>query len=142
MVAMRLIVVAALAGVAAWLYRSERARERLRQYVSPLQPGVRQAMTEIEQVAQQAAIAKPAERKRVASLQVQELADGSWVGNASWGGRTFQQGWTEAETVVRRLAAHLAAFPESNRAERVQVLRVPRGGEREEREQDLADLLG
>ena len=86
---MKLIIVAALAGLAVWLYRSQRARERLQQLVTPLQPGVRRAMTEIEQTAQQADIANLAEPKRVASLQVQELPDGSWVGNASWGGRTF-----------------------------------------------------
>jgi hypothetical protein len=73
---------------------------------------------------------------------VQELPDGSWVGDATWGGRTFQEGGTEAETVVRRLAAHLSALPETDRPDRAKLTRVSRAGDRQEGEHDLAGLLG
>ena len=139
---MRFIVIAALAALAAWVYRSERAREWLRHNLAPLQPGLRRAMTEMESAAEQAGRTQPPERKRVATLQVQELPDGTWLGDANGGGRTFHEGATEVEPLVRRLAAHLAALPEADRSDRVKLIRVSRAGEREEREQDLAGLLG
>ena len=139
---MRLIVAAAAAGMAAWLYRSERGRELARRSLARLQPGLRRAMTGMHAAAEQASRAVPGTRDRVAALQVQELPDGSWVGDATWGGRTFHEGGTESETVARRLAAHLGALPEADRPQRVTLTRVPRAGEREERDHDLADLLG
>ena len=139
---MRFVLAAAVAGLAAWLYRSERARERARRHLSGLQPGLRRAMTEMQLAAEQASRAVPGATGRAAALQVQELPDGSWVGDAAWRGRTFHQGAAEAELVVRRLAAHLGALPEADRPDRVKLTRVSRAGEREEGEHDLADLLG
>jgi hypothetical protein len=142
---MRLVFVAALAGLAAWLARSPRARELARRSLSrlpsPLGSGLQRAMTQIESAAEQAERAGPGARRRTATIQVQELPDGSWVGDATWGGRTFHEGATAAEPVVRRLAAHLSALPESDRPDRATLTRVPRAGAREEGEHDLAGLL-
>jgi hypothetical protein len=78
---------------------------------------------------------------RTASLYLQELRDGSWIGNASWGGRTLTDGATEPEALLRRLATRLAAAPDAGRPEVVKLTRVPQGGEREERETNLDSLL-
>ena len=77
-----------------------------------------------------------------ATLSIQELPDGSWIGDAAWGGRTLSDAAPESEVLIRRLAAHVAAVPEAGRPDRVRVTRVARGGLREEREEDLATLLG
>jgi hypothetical protein len=76
-----------------------------------------------------------------ASMYLQELPDGSWVGNAAWGGRTLTDGATDPDLLIRRLAAHLAAMPEAGRPATIKLTRVPRDGQREEREVDLAGLL-
>ena len=71
-----------------------------------------------------------------ATLHLQQLQDTSWVGNLAWSGRTLQDGGTEAELVVRRFAARLAALPGGDRPERMKLIRVSQSGEREEREAD------
>ena len=78
---------------------------------------------------------------RTAILHVQELLDGSWVGNAAWGGRTLSDGASDVQVIIRRLAARMAAMPEAGRPDSVRLTRVPRGGEREERDVDLDSLL-
>jgi hypothetical protein len=78
---------------------------------------------------------------RTATLYLQELHDGSWIGNASWGGRTLTDGATEPQPILRRLAARLAAMPEAGRPEIVKLTRVPQAGDREEREMSLESLL-
>lgn len=77
-----------------------------------------------------------------ATLSIQELPDGSWIGDAAWGGRTLSDGAQDPEILIRRLATHVAAMPEAGRPERVKLTRVARGGPREEHEEDLATLLG
>jgi hypothetical protein len=77
----------------------------------------------------------------VATLSVQELPDGSWVGDATWGGRTLSDGAPDPEVLIRRLATSLAAIPEAGRPERIKLTRVPRGGPREEHEEDFTTLL-
>jgi hypothetical protein len=79
---------------------------------------------------------------RTAVLHLQELRDGSWVGNLAWGGRTLTDGGQDPNTLLRRLAAHLLGMPGAGRPDTVKVVRVPRGGQREEQEQDLASLTG
>jgi hypothetical protein len=70
--AMRVVFVAALAGLAAWLSRSQRAREMARRSLSrlpaPLGPGLRRAMTQIESAAEQAERAVAGERRRTATI--------------------------------------------------------------------------
>jgi hypothetical protein len=70
------------------------------------------------------------------------VADGSWVGDAAWGGRTLSDGAPDPEVLIRRLATSLAAIPEADRPERVKLTRVPWQGAREEHEEDFAALLG
>jgi hypothetical protein len=77
-----------------------------------------------------------------ATLSIQELPDGSWVGDASWGGRTLSDGAPDPEVLMRRLATSLAAIPDAGRPERIKLTRVPQSGPREEREEDFATLLG
>ena len=77
-----------------------------------------------------------------AVLQVQELQDGSWVGNATWGGRTLSDGAPEAQLLIRRLATRLATMPEVGQPQLVKLTRIPQGDQREERESDLASLIG
>lgn len=77
-----------------------------------------------------------------ATLSVQELPDGSWIGDAAWGGRTLSDGAPDPQVLIRRLATHVAGMPGAGRPERVTVTRVARGGLREEHEEDLGVLLG
>ena len=77
-----------------------------------------------------------------ATLSIQELPDGLWIGDAAWGGRTVSDAAPDAQVLIRRLAAHVAAVPEASRPDRVKVTRVTRGGLREEREEELGALLG
>ena len=83
-----------------------------------------------------------------ATISVQGLPDGSWIGDATWGGRTLSDAAPDPEIVIRRLATSVTAIfawagvPEAGRPERIKLTRVPRGGPREEREEDLATLLG
>ena len=79
---------------------------------------------------------------QMATLSVQELPDGSWIGDATWGGRTLSDAAPNPDVVIRRLATSLAAMPEADRPERVRMTRVVRGGLREEHEEDLATVLG
>ena len=60
----------------------------------------------------------------------------------AWGGQTLQEGGSESEAVIRRLATHLDAMPGAGRPDTVKLIQVSRAGQREEREQDLAALLG
>jgi hypothetical protein len=78
---------------------------------------------------------------RTAVIYVQELPDGSWIGNASAGRRTLTDGGMEAETVVRHLAGYLADMPDAERPQTVKLTSIPQAGERDERESDLASLL-
>ena len=163
--------------LAAWLYRSVRAREEVRRRLAaapgslrqatnaaastaagqaaraagavaeapvprPLKDAASRAATTVRAAAEKAGGTVPASGARTATLYVQELPDGSWVGNVAWGGRTLDEGAPEAQSVIRRLAAHLAAMPEAGRPDTVKLIRVSRAGEREEREQDLTSLLG
>jgi hypothetical protein len=83
-----------------------------------------------------------------AMIAVQELPNGSWVGDATWGGRTLSDGAPDPEVLIRRLATSLAAImawagvPDAGRPERIKLTRVPQGGPREEREEELTALLG
>jgi len=79
---------------------------------------------------------------QTATLSVQELPDGSWVGDATWGGRTLSDGAPDPEVLIRRLATSLAAIPEAGRPERIKLTRVPQGGPREEHEEDFTTVLG
>ena len=79
---------------------------------------------------------------RSAVVHLQELRDGSWIGNAAWGGRTITDGATDADLVLRRLAARLVAMPEAGRPESVKLIRIPQGGQREEHEHSVDSLLG
>jgi len=79
---------------------------------------------------------------QTATLSVQELPDGSWVGDATWGGRTLSDGAPDPEVLIRRLATSLAAIPEAGRPERIKLTRVPQDGPREEHEEDFTTLLG
>ena len=79
---------------------------------------------------------------RTAVMYVQELPDGSWIGNASAGGRTLTEGGMDAATVVRHLAGYLADMPDAERPQMAKLTTIPRAGERDERESDLAGLLG
>ena len=174
---MRLLLGAAAGVLAAWLYRSERAREAARRRLAtapgslrrateavastaagqaewaagavaeapvprPLKDTVSRAATTVRAAAEKAGGTIAASGARTATLYVQELPDGSWVGNVAWGGRTLSEGAPEADAVVRRLAAHLVAAPEAGRPDTVKLIRASRAGEREEREQDVAGLLG
>jgi hypothetical protein len=65
-----------------------------------------------------------------ALLHVQELQDGSWVGNAAWGGRTLTDGATEAHLVIHRLAARIAAMPEAGPLGNLKLTCVPLGDRR------------
>ena len=100
------------------------------------------AATTVRAAAEKVGNTVPASGTRTATLSVQELPDGSWVGNVAWGGRTLNEGAPEAQLVIRRLAGHLVAMPDAGRPEMVKLIRVSQAGEREEREQDLASLLG
>jgi hypothetical protein len=77
-----------------------------------------------------------------ATLSVQELPDGSWIGDATWGGRTLSDGAPDPEILIRRLATSLAAIPDAGRPERIKLTRVPQGGPREEHEADFTTVLG
>jgi hypothetical protein len=77
-----------------------------------------------------------------ATLSVRELPDGSWIGEATWGGRTLSDAAPDPEALIRRLATSVAAIPEADRPERVKLTRVPWQGAREEHEDELATLLG
>jgi hypothetical protein len=77
-----------------------------------------------------------------ATLSVQELPDGSWVGDATWGGRTLSDGAPDPEILIHQLATSLAAIPEAGRPERITLTRVPQDGPREEHEEDFTTLLG
>ena len=77
-----------------------------------------------------------------ATLSVQQLPDGSWIGDASWGGRTLSDGAPDPEILIRRLATSLAAIPDAGRPERIKLTRVPQDGPREEHEADFTTLLG
>ncbi len=165
----RLILGAAAGALAAWLYRSERAREEVRQRVSQTPESVRRATESVASAAanrveraagavagtplpgplKDAASRTAAAAQRMGAtvgagaptLYVQELPDGSWVGDVAWGGRTLHEGGPEPQAVIRRLAAHLAGMPEAGRPASVKLVRVTQGGEREEREEELARLL-
>jgi len=79
---------------------------------------------------------------RTATLSIQELPDGSWVGDATWGGRTLTDGAPDPEVLMRRLATSLAAIPDTDQPERIKLNRVPHGGPPEEREESFTALLG
>ena len=166
---LRLILGAASGALAAWLYRSERAREDLRQRASQAPESVRRAAqaaasaaaSRVERAAgavaeaplpgplKGAASRAAAAARRVgapvgvgaATLYLQALPDGSWVGDVAWGGWTLREGGPEPEAVTRRLASHLAGVPEAGRPARIKLVRVSRNGEREEREEELVRLL-
>ena len=108
----------------------------------PLKATVSRLTTTVRTAAEKAGGAVAVGSPRTATVQLQELQDGSWVGDAACGGRTLHEGGSEAQAVIRRLAAHLAALPESERPDRVKLIRVANSGAREERMHDLADLLG
>ena len=174
---MRSLLGIAAGFLAAWLYRSERAREEVRRRLTaapgslrqatkatvsatagqaaraagavaeapvprPLRDTASRAATTVRAAAEKVSATVPASGARTATLYVQQLPDGSWVGNVAWGGRTLNEGAAEAQSVIRRLAVHLVAMPEAGRPDTVKLMRVSQAGEREEREQDLASLLG
>src|SRR5215208_6975705 len=132
------------AAVSATAGQAERAAEAVAEapVPGPLQDTVRRAATTIRAAAEKVSNTVPASGARTATLSVQELPDGSWIGNVAWGGRTLTEGAPEAQLVVRRLAGHLVAMPDAGRPNTVKLIRVPQAGEREEREQDLDSLLG
>jgi hypothetical protein len=77
-----------------------------------------------------------------ATLSVQQLPDGSWIGDASWGGRTLSDSGPDPEVLIRRLATSVAAIPDAGQPERIKLTRVPQDGPREEHDQEFAPLLG
>jgi hypothetical protein len=174
---MKVLIGAAVGVLAAWLYRSQRAREEVRRRfatapepvrratqsvasaavtqaermaevveVSTLPPPVKETVSRVRTAVRAAADkgdgATAAGLGGAATVSVQELPDGSWIGNAAWGGRTLTDGATDDALVVRRLAARPAAMPGAGRPATVKLTRVPRAGPREEREVDPASLLG
>jgi hypothetical protein len=174
---LRSVLGVAVGILAAWLYRSERAREEVRRRLptapeslrqatkaaasatadraeraagavgeapvpAPLKDTLSRAATTVRAAAEKVGDTVPASGAPTATLSVQELPDGSWIGNVTWGGRTLNEGAPEAQVVMRRLAAHLVAMPEAGRPDTVKLIRVSQAGEREEREQELASLLG
>ena len=174
---MKMLLVAAAGSLAAWLYRSARAREEVRRWLStapaPLRRTMQSAASATASGAERVAdaveaapvpasvkgpVSRAAETARTATeklggamtggpagaavLHVQELRDGSWIGNAAWGGRTLTDGGADDQLVIRRLATRLAAMTETGQPQAVKLTRVPQGGQREERETDLASLLG
>ncbi len=78
---------------------------------------------------------------RTAVVHLQELRDGSWIGNAAWGGRTLTDGAQDAQLVLRRLVSRLAAMPEAGQPDTVKLIRVSQSGPREEGEHELGSLL-
>jgi hypothetical protein len=160
------VLVAAAAGVlAAWVYRSERAREEARRRLAtasgplrqatqavasaaagraeraagavdasplprPVKETARRATTAVRAAGEKLGGAMPAGPARAAVLYAQELRDGSWIGNVAWGGRTLTDGAADAQLVIRRLAARLAAMPGAGRPTSVKLTRVSRGGQR------------
>ena len=78
---------------------------------------------------------------QTATISVQEVSDGSWIGDAAWGGRTRTDGAPDPEVLIRRLATSLAAIPDTDRPKRIKLTLVPQGGLREEREEDFTTLL-
>jgi hypothetical protein len=173
---MKMLIAAAMGVLAAWLYRSERAREEVRRRFSTTPESVRRATSSVASTAAQQAgraaeviegsplpdsvkdtvsratttVQAAAEKvsgaaagvpSGIATLSVQEMPDGSWIGNAAWGGRTLTDGATEPDLVIRRLATRLAGMSPVGGPPTIKLTRVPREGEREERETDLASLL-
>ena len=122
----------------------ERAAETIQ--AAPVPPSVKDTVSRATDTARAAVETlggtTPAGPAPTAVLHVQQLPDGSWIGNAAWGGRTLTDGGTDEQLVLRRLATRLAAMAETNQPQTVTLTRVPRGGQREERESDLASLLG
>ena len=108
----------------------------------PVKETVRRATMTVRAAAEKVGGMTPAATTGAAVVSVQELRDGSWIGNAAWGGRTLSEGATDPDLVVRRLAARLAAMPGAGRPDTVKLTRVSQAGQREEREADLASLLG
>ena len=122
----------------------ERAAEAVQ--AAPVPASVKETVSRATETAR-AAVEKlgstvPAGPAPTAVLHVQQLPDGSWIGNAAWGGRTLTDGGTDEQLVLRRLATRLAAMAETGQPQAVRLTRVPQGGQREERESDLASLLG
>ena len=166
---LRLILGVVSGALAAWLYRSERAREDLRQRASQAPESMRRAAQSaasaaagrVERAAgavaeaplpgplKDAASRAAAAARRVgapvgaeaATVYLQELPDGTWVGDVAWDGWTVHEGAPEPQAVIRRLASHLAGVPEAGRPASVKLVRVSQSGEREEREEDFASLL-
>jgi hypothetical protein len=106
----------------------------------PLRDALGRATTAARSTAEK--LAGTAAAGPVATLSVQELPGGPWIGDAAWGGRTLSDAAPDPEVLIRRLATHLAAIPDAGRPERVKLTRVPQGGPREEREEDFSTLLG
>ncbi len=77
---------------------------------------------------------------RIALVHIQQLRDGSWIGNAAWAGRTLTDGGADADVVVRRLAVRLVALPGAGRPDRVKLVRIVQG-QREEEEHDPDSLV-
>jgi hypothetical protein len=113
---------------------------------SPLPDSVKdtvsRATTTVQAAAEKVGGAAAGAPSGIATLSVQEMPDGSWIGNAAWGGRTLTDGATEPDLVIRRLATRLAVMSPAGGPPTVKLTRVPREGEREDREADLASLLG
>src|SRR5207248_4910538 len=143
---MRLLLAATVGFLVWWLYRSQQAREEIRQRLSAARASLRQATktaasatagraeraaggvagaplphplkatasrvtTTVRAAAGKAGGAVPGASHRTATVQLQELPSGSWVGDTAWGGRTLNEDGTEAQAVIHRLAAQLAALP-------------------------------
>jgi hypothetical protein len=77
-----------------------------------------------------------------ATLSVQQEPDGSWIGEAAWGGRTLTDAAPDPEILIRRLSTSVAGIPDAEPPERITVVRVPQDGAREEHEEEFAALLG
>jgi hypothetical protein len=107
----------------------------------PVADVARRAATSVRSAAGPPGGAGTAPAGGAATVQVQELPDGSWIGNVAWGGRTLSDGAPDPDVVARRLAARLVALPGSGRLDYVTLIRVWKDGRREEREADLTSLL-
>ena len=81
---------------------------------------------------------------RTATVYLQQSRDGSWIANLAWlpARRTITEGGSEPDLVLRRAVAHLASLDPADRPERVAITKVLPGGQREESERPLAELLG
>ncbi len=78
---------------------------------------------------------------RAAIVFIQQLKDSTWVGNAAFAGRTITDGGADEPSVLRRLHARLSAM-QGGSPDVVKLSRIEQGGQREDKDVELASLVG